>query len=59
MLVKTWRPIHIQYIRTTGHGQRTTHDDGRQTIAIGHLSNSGYLKTYILTMIKRFLNLLS
>ena len=29
----------------THDAQRTTHDDGRQPIAIGHLSDSGDLKT--------------
>ena len=28
----------------THEGRRTTHDDGRQLIAIGHLSDSGDLK---------------
>ena len=28
----------------THDGRRTTHDDGRQPIAIGHLSDSGDLK---------------
>ena len=30
----------------THDGRRTTHDDGRQPIAIGHLSDSGDLKSY-------------
>ena len=30
--------------RTMDDAQRTTHDDGRQPIAIGHLSDSGDLK---------------
>ena len=31
----------------THDGRRTTHDDGRQPIAIGHLSDSGDLKTML------------
>ena len=31
--------------RTTNEGRRTMHDDGRQPIAIGHLSDSGALKS--------------
>ena len=30
-------------------GRRTTHDDGRQPIAIGHLSDSGDLKITSMT----------
>ena len=30
----------------TDHGRGTTHDDGRQPIAIGHLSDSGDLKKH-------------
>ena len=33
--------------RTPHDAHHTTHDDGRHTIAIGHLRDSGDLKIYI------------
>ena len=40
----------------TDDAHRTTHDDGRQPIAIGHLSDSGDLKMFSLSVRGHFLN---
>ena len=37
-------PVVSEEKMLTHDGRRTTHDDGRQPIAIGHLSDSGDLK---------------
>ena len=38
-------PVVLEKKMLTHDGRRTTHDDGPQPIAIGHLSDSGDLKT--------------
>ena len=40
-------PVVLEKKMLTDEEPRTTHDDGRQPIAIGHLSDSGDLKTWI------------
>ena len=37
-------PVVLDKKMLTDDARRTTHDDGRQPIAIGHLSDSGDLK---------------
>ena len=38
-------PVVLEKKMLTHDGRRTTDDDGRQPIAIGHLSDSGHLKS--------------
>ena len=44
-------PAVLEKKMLTDDGRRTPHDDGRQPIAIGHLSDSGDLKNILLIVI--------